>query len=425
MHIHILGIAGTFMGGIALIAKQLGHTISGQDENIYPPMSEQLSNNSISFTSGYFVNKMPKADLYLIGNALSRGNECIEHILSNNLNYTSAPLWLGEAVLKNKWVIAVSGTHGKTTTSSIIAHILEDNGFNPSFLIGGICENFGISSRLTDSMFFVIEADEYDTAFFDKRSKFIHYYPNTLIINNIEFDHADIFDSIKDILKQFHHLIRTLPKEVQVIYPANDNNICNLMQMGVWSEKKTFELSKYTILEDKVNFAIDGEKVSWNMLGEHNINNATAAINACLHAGIPIKNSAQSLQSFKGIKRRLEVKFKNDNLTIYDDFAHHPTSIQTTINGLRKKVGNEKIIIVLELKSNTMKMDYFAKQLPVSLREADEALILKNSINANNVTIYNSTTDILNALKNKSGHIIFMSNGGFEDIINRLIKRID
>jgi UDP-N-acetylmuramate: L-alanyl-gamma-D-glutamyl-meso-diaminopimelate ligase len=424
MHIHILGIAGTFMGGIALIAKQMGHKVSGQDANIYPPMSEQLSEQNIDFTSGYNANDLPKADLFLIGNAMSRGNECVEYILSNNLNYTSAPLWLGENLLKNKWVIAVSGTHGKTTTASIITHILEDNGFNPSFLIGGICENLQVSSRLTDSLFFVIEADEYDTAFFDKRSKFIHYHPNTLIVNNIEFDHADIFNNIDDIFTQFHNLIRTLPQQAQIIYPSVDKNIQKVLEKGVWSELKNFEITEFDTQNNLTNFKFENQKISWKMLGKHNISNAIAALLACKNAGIPLENSTKSLSSFKGVKRRLEVKFKNDALTIYDDFAHHPTSIKTTISGLRKNITNEKITVILELRSNTMKTGYFNDELIDSLKDADEVLVFKELINTPNATTYDKTDDIIKALKNKTGHIIFMSNGGFENIIDRFIQTI-
>ena len=423
MHIHILGIAGTFMGGIALIAGKLGHKVSGQDNNIYPPMSEQLLEQEINFTTGYHIKNLPVADLYIIGNALSRNNECVEYILSNNLNYTSGAKWLGENILKDKWVIAISGTHGKTTTSSIVTHILEDNGFNPSFLIGGICENFKTSARLTDSIFFVIEADEYDTAFFDKRSKFIHYYPNTLVINNVEFDHADIFNSIEDIYTQFHNLIRTLSKETLVIYP-NDENIQQIIDKGFWSSKKIFKAQNYQIIDNKSVFKIAGNNVKWNLIGKHNINNAIAAVYAALHAGIPIQNSCKSLASFNGVKRRMELKFQNNFLTIYDDFAHHPTSIKTTITGLRKKVKDEKIIVVLELRSNTMKSGFFNQELIASLTGADEVLLYKNLINATNITTYNNTSDMIDILKNKTGNIIFMSNGGFDNIVNKLINKL-
>jgi UDP-N-acetylmuramate: L-alanyl-gamma-D-glutamyl-meso-diaminopimelate ligase len=424
MHIHILGIAGTFMGGIALIAKELGHTVSGQDEHIYPPMSTQLHDQNIPFTSGYSPEDLPQADLFLIGNALSRGNKCIEYILDNNLNYTSAPLWLGENVLKNKWVIAVSGTHGKTTTSSIVTHILDDNGLNPSFLIGGICENFGISSRLTNSPFFVIEADEYDTAFFDKRSKFIHYYPNTLIINNVEFDHADIFNSIEDIYQQFHNLIRTLPQQAQIIYPQDDTHIQTILQQGVWSQQKSFTTPDFAVQNNQTIFEFEDEKICWNLLGKHNINNAIAALLACHHAGVPLHYATQSLASFKGVKRRLEIKFQDEDVTIYDDFAHHPTSIQTTIAGLKKHAQHEKIIVVLELRSNTMKSGYFNQELIQSLQEADEVLVLQHLINSNNATTYNTTDEIITALRGKTGNIVFMSNGGFEGIIERFITTL-
>lgn len=423
MHIHILGIAGTAMGGIAIIAKQLGHKITGMDNNIYPPMSTQLIEQNIEFISEYSATNLPNADLYIIGNVLSRGNECVEYILDNNLNYTSGAAWLGENILKNKWVLAVSGTHGKTTTASILTWILEDAGLNPGFLIGGIANNFGISSRFTDSMFFVIEADEYDTAFFDKRSKFIHYYPNTLIIGNLEFDHADIFSDLDAIKTQFHNLIRTMPSSAQVIHPKN-KNIANLLKQGLWSEEKIFNLPNWETNKNGTSFKMEKQQVNWQLIGEHNISNAVAAIYASNHAGIPFVNSCESLSKFKGIKRRLELKYSNENLYIYDDFAHHPTAIKTTIDGLRKKVGNEKIIIVLEIKSNTMKMGFFNDKLEYSLHNADQVLTLNSNIVANNISNYDDINLMLGVLKSKTGHIIFMSNCNFDNIINKLIKKL-
>jgi UDP-N-acetylmuramate: L-alanyl-gamma-D-glutamyl-meso-diaminopimelate ligase len=422
MHIHILGIAGTFMGGVALIAKELGHQISGQDEAIYPPMSGQLKTQDIDFISSYTAKNMPKADLYIIGNALSRGNECVEYILDNNLPYTSGAAWLGKNILKNKWVIALAGTHGKTTTTAMVVHILNTIGLNPSFLIGGIANDLEVSARLTDGIFFVIEADEYDTSFFDKRSKFIHYYPNTLVINNLEFDHADIFKNLDDIYTQFHHLIRTLPNKTQIIYPENDNNIKKLLKMGLWSQTKGFKLPSYNLVNNSLEFELENNKIELNLLGEHNIYNATSALFACQHAGVPITQAANALKSFTGVKRRMEVKFKNDILVIYDDFAHHPTSIQTTIDGLRKQVGREKITIALELRSNTMKMGYFNDKLADSLKGADEVLVLKHLINGENITTYENIDVMINKLKTAQGHLIIMSNGSFDNLTQKLIS---
>jgi UDP-N-acetylmuramate: L-alanyl-gamma-D-glutamyl-meso-diaminopimelate ligase len=276
MHIHILGIAGTFMGSLALIAKQLGHSITGQDQGVYPPMSTQLDKQSISYTQGYHAKDLPKADVYIIGNALSRGNECVEEILNKQYAYTSGAQWLSENVLRDKWVLAISGTHGKTTTASMLAWILEVAGYNPSFLIGGVVEGFGVSSRLTDSNFLVIEADEYDTAFFDKRSKFVHYHPKTLVINNLEFDHADIFDSLKDIQKQFHHLLRIIPNDGLIIHPQNVVAIEQVIGMGLYSEQQTLPTSKLEISDIGTTFNVEDNAVNWNLLGEHNMQNGLA-----------------------------------------------------------------------------------------------------------------------------------------------------
>ncbi len=280
MHVHILGIAGTFMGSLALIAKQLGHTVTGQDQGVYPPMSTQLNEQNITYTHGYEVVDMPKADVFVIGNALSRGNACVEEILNKQYNYTSGAQWLSENVLRDKWVLAISGTHGKTTTASMLAWILESAGYNPSFLIGGVVENFGVSSRLTDSNFFVIEADEYDTAFFDKRSKFIHYHPKTLVINNLEFDHADIFDSLQDIQNQFHHLIRTIPSDGLIIHPQNNQPITEVLNMGAFSTTQPLPVSKLSVNENGTQFDIEGQTVNWNLLGEHNMQNGLGAVYA-------------------------------------------------------------------------------------------------------------------------------------------------
>ncbi len=423
MHIHILGVAGTFMGGIAIIAKQLGHKITGMDNNIYPPMSTQLITYNIDFIDNYEVKNLPKADLYIIGNVLSRGNPCVEYILNNNLNYTSAANYLGENVLKHKHVLAVSGTHGKTTTSSILAWILEYNGLNPSFLIGGIANNLKTSARLTSSIFFVIEADEYDTAFFDKRSKFIHYYPDNLIIGNLEFDHADIFNSIKDIKKQFHNLIRTMPTKAQIIYPPN-KAIHSLLKMGIYSRIKSFKLPQFFTNEKGVNFTIENTNFQLKLLGKHNVLNAISAIYAAYDSGVSFKNSAKALLDFNGVKKRLEIKYNNKNLIIYDDFAHHPTSVKATIAGLRKKIIHNKIIVVIEMRSNTMKSGIFDKKLINSLKSADEAYVFGHKLVAKNIYNCNTIDEIITKLIDKQGHIIFMSNGNFNNIIKKLIAKL-
>ncbi|SFV89629.1 UDP-N-acetylmuramate:L-alanyl-gamma-D-glutamyl-meso-diaminopimelate ligase [hydrothermal vent metagenome] len=429
IHLHILGIAGTFMGSLALIAKQLGHIVTGQDQGVYPPMSIQLDEQNIDYTQGYAVKDLPVADIYIIGNALSRGNACVEEILNQRYVYTSGAQWLRDNVLRDKWVLAVAGTHGKTTTASMLAWILEDAGYNPSFLIGGVAENFGISSRLTKSNFFIIEADEYDTAFFDKRSKFVHYHPQTLVINNLEFDHADIFDSLKDIQKQFHHLIRTVPNSGLIIHPQGNKNIEQMLAMGIYSEQQTLPTAKLSLSENGTTFSIENNTVDWHLLGEHNMQNGLSAIYAAHHAGVPLAIACEALNTFQGVKRRLEVKYQTDNITLYDDFAHHPTAIQTTLSGLRAKIGNEKIIAILELRSNTMKSGIHQQSLVDALNEADQVLILKpenqdwgiDALFAKD-SLFESVTDIVTALNQiKQGHFIVMSNGGFDDIFSKLI----
>ncbi len=432
MHIHILGIAGTFMGSLALIAKQLGHTVTGQDQGVYPPMSTQLDEQNINYTHGYNVADMPPADVFIIGNALSRGNDCVEEILSKQYTYTSGAQWLSENVLRNKWVLAVSGTHGKTTTASMLAHILEVAGYNPSFLIGGVVEDFGVSSRLTDSNFFVIEADEYDTAFFDKRSKFVHYHPKTLVINNLEFDHADIFDSLQDIQKQFHHLIRTVPNDGLIIHPDNTQAIDEVLAMGTYSMTQARLGSKLKINDKGSSFDVEGSIVNWHLLGEHNMQNGLGAIYAAHHVGVAFDVACEALSTFKGIKRRLEIKHQTDNITLYDDFAHHPTAIKTTLSGLRAKVADEPIIAIVELGSNTMKSGFHQQSLVDALTDADQVLILKPQntdwdINAlfDADCLFDSVEAIVTQLtKINQGHFVVMSNGSFDDIFNKLIVKL-
>lgn len=436
LHVHILGIAGTFMGSLAQIAKQLGHTVTGMDEGIYPPMSTQLDKQGINYTQGYNPKDLPEADVFIIGNVLSRGNACVEEILHKQYPYTSGAQWLSENVLGDKWVLAVSGTHGKTTTASMLAWILEYAGYKPSFLIGGIAQNFGVSSRLTNSKFFVIEADEYDTAFFDKRSKFVHYHPKTLVINNLEFDHADIFDSLQDIQKQFHHLIRTIPSDGLIIHPANNGNILKVLEQGIWSESQTLPTTKLTTTAIGTSFKLSKTStLAWSLLGQHNMENGLSAIYAAQHAGVPLNVSSSALEQFEGVKRRLEIKHQTQSITLYDDFAHHPSAIKTTLSGLRDKVGNQRIIAILELRSNTMKSGVHQQTLVNALEYADQALIVRPKnitwdidalfANTSSVVLFNSVDDMLNPISQiNQGHLVVMSNGNFDNIHHKLIRTL-
>ncbi|KVG66701.1 UDP-N-acetylmuramate:L-alanyl-gamma-D-glutamyl-meso-diaminopimelate ligase [Burkholderia pseudomultivorans] len=386
MHIHILGICGTFMGGLAVLAREAGHTVTGCDAGVYPPMSTQLEAQGITLIEGYGAEQLDlKPDLFVIGNVVTRGNPLMEAILDGGLPYVSGPQWLGEHVLAGKWVLAVAGTHGKTTTSSMLAWLLEDAGLNPGFLIGGVPLNFGVSARLTDSSFFVIEADEYDTAFFDKRSKFVHYRPRTAVLNNLEFDHADIFPDLAAIETQFHHLVRTVPGIGRIVTNGRADALDRVLARGCWSEVERFGVDggwQALPAEDGVpvdeRFAVYslGQRVgevAWQVQGEHNRMNALAAIAAARHVGVPPAQAAASLASFRNVKRRMEVRGSVNGVTVYDDFAHHPTAIETTIAGLRARIGrqNTRILAVLEPRSNTMKLGVMKSQLPASLADAD------------------------------------------------------
>ncbi|MEL0633417.1 UDP-N-acetylmuramate:L-alanyl-gamma-D-glutamyl-meso-diaminopimelate ligase [Pseudoalteromonas carrageenovora] len=441
MHIHILGICGTFMGGIAAIAKSLGHKVTGSDQNVYPPMSTQLEELGIELTQGYNVNQLePKPDMVVIGNAMSRGNPCVEYVLDNGLPYTSGPEWLKHNLLQDSWVLAVAGTHGKTTTASMLAWILEYAGLKPGFLIGGIVQNFGVSAKVGETPFFVIEADEYDTAFFDKRSKFVHYLPRTLILNNLEFDHADIFEDLNAIKKQFHHLMRTLPQSGKVIWPKQDVALSDVINQGLWSESETLDGDwTYELLKSdgsKFNVLLNNESqgtVNWQAIGEHNVKNAIMAIAAARHVGIAIEHSIAALGEFISPKRRMELKADINNIKVYDDFAHHPTAIKTTLAGLRAKVGDEKIIAILEPRSNTMKMGVHQHTLLDSLRDADDVLLfepdnlswsLKEQADKAGMQCINSTKAIVDiALENiqPNQHILIMSNGGFNGLHQQLV----
>ncbi|KTD95605.1 UDP-N-acetylmuramate:L-alanyl-gamma-D-glutamyl-meso-diaminopimelate ligase [Pseudoalteromonas sp. H71] len=441
MHIHILGICGTFMGGIAAIAKSLGHQVTGSDQNVYPPMSTQLEDLGIELTQGYDVSQLePKPDMVVIGNAMSRGNPCVEYVLDNSLPYTSGPEWLKHNLLQNSWVLAVAGTHGKTTTASMLAWILEYAGLKPGFLIGGVVQNFGVSAKVGETPFFVIEADEYDTAFFDKRSKFVHYLPRTLILNNLEFDHADIFEDLNAIKKQFHHLMRTLPYSGKVIWPKQDKALEDVISQGLWSESETLDGDwGYKLIKadgSEFDVLLNNEQqgtVNWGAIGEHNVKNAIMAIAAARHVGIAVSHSIDALAEFISPKRRMELKADINSIKVYDDFAHHPTAIKTTLAGLRAKVGDEKIIAILEPRSNTMKMGVHQHTLLDSLRDADDVLLfepdnlswsLKEQADKAGMQCFNSTQSIINTVLENvqpNQHILIMSNGGFNGLHQQLV----
>ncbi|MDD1611281.1 MAG: UDP-N-acetylmuramate:L-alanyl-gamma-D-glutamyl-meso-diaminopimelate ligase [Methylococcaceae bacterium] len=445
MHIHILGICGTFMGGLAVLARQLGHEVSGSDQNVYPPMSEQLEQQGITLMEGYRAENLArKPDLVIIGNALSRGNPEVEAVLNQGLHYVSGPQWLAEHVLQDKWVLGVAGTHGKTTTTSMLTWILAHQGVNAGFLIGGIPLNFGISARLGDSQFFVLEADEYDSAFFDKRSKFVHYRPRTAILNNLEFDHADIFPDLDAIKKQFHHLVRTIPSEGLIISPVSDTNINEVLTMGCWTPTTQTSVNGNAtwnaVLQqaDGSNFSVTFDNVeqgvvNWSLTGEHNVYNALSAIVAANHVGILPSNAITALNQFKNVKRRMEVIAKINNVTLYDDFAHHPTAIQTTLDGLRKQVGKERIVAIVEPRSNTMRLGTHTDTLAQSFSQADLAIIYQPanlnwdltqlSKQADNIEICTSIDDIITRLQQEAplgGHFVLMSNGSFGGLYQRL-----
>lgn len=390
MHIHILGICGTFMGGLAVLAKEAGHRVTGCDANVYPPMSTQLEAQGIELIEGFGPEQTAlNPDLYVIGNVVSRGNPLVEEILNRSLPYVSGPQWIGEHILRDRWVLAVAGTHGKTTTSAMLAWILEDAGYAPGFLIGGVPMNFGISARLSgttqgnggQSAFFVIEADEYDTAFFDKRSKFVHYHAKTAVLNNLEYDHADIFPDLRAIETQFHHLVRTVPGIGRVIVNGDEAALQRVMTRGCWSEQESFGHSDGQDwgLREHADGSFDvvfrGQHegtVRWDLTGKHNRSNALAAIAAARHVGVPVGQAVASLATFLSVKRRMEVRGVVNDVTVFDDFAHHPTAIATTVGGLRQKVGaGTRILAVLEPRSNTMKLGAMKDALPGSLVDAD------------------------------------------------------
>lgn len=449
MHIHILGICGTFMGGIALIARSLGHKVTGSDKNVYPPMSTLLQKEHIDIIEGDDPSQLtPTPDLVIIGNALSRGNPCVEYILDNNIPYISAPQWLHDNVLKERWVIAVAGTHGKTTTAGMVNWILEKQGYKQGFVIGGVPGNFEVSARLGEGNFFVIEADEYDCSFFDKRSKFMHYCPKTLIMNNLEFDHADIFDDLSSIQKQFHHLVRLVPSKGLIISPQEDVNLKQVLAKGCWSKQSFTESEEGWLAKKIANDASQFDvyynnkkmgTVNYSLVGEHNMHNALMAIAAAHNVGINPADACLALGSFLNAKRRLELYGEVNNIEIYDDFAHHPTAILATLEALRSKIGaNRRILAVLEPRSNTMKLGISKDELAPSLGRADEIYMFQpeqlpwlvaDVVDACIQPAYwTADIDLLVEMITKSAKptdaILIMSNGGFSGIHNKILESL-
>ncbi len=462
MRIHILGICGTFMGSLAVLARELGHQVSGSDQNVYPPMSTQLEEQGIALCSGYDPAHIEanKPDLIVIGNTCSRGNPSVEYVLDKGLPFMSGPAWLAQYVLHGRWVLAVAGTHGKTTTTSMLTWILDQAGMDPGYLVGGVPKNFSVSARLGTAPFFVIEADEYDSAFFDKRSKFIHYLPRTAILGNLEFDHADIFRSIEDIQIQFQHLVKTIPASGRMILPEQEPYLEQVLAKGVYSEVQRFGIagegaassdwtvqaleadgSKLRITQGTGSGNKSGE-FSWPLLGRHNMLNAAAAVAAAAHAGVQVDISCEALSRFEGVKRRLELIGSACGIRIYDDFAHHPTAIRTTLDGLRAKMNADgdkgRLLAVIEARSNTMKMGYHQNTLAPSLDSADVALWYKSQVTKLDLDAIarsakarflsmNDTQTMIDWLcaEAKSGdHIVVMSNGGFEGLHQRLLTAL-
>lgn len=465
MHIHILGICGTFMGGLAVLAQQAGHTVTGCDAHVYPPMSTQLEAQGISLIPGFGPEQIAlKPDLFVIGNVVSRGNPLIEEILNRNLPYVSGPQWIGEHILHDKWVLAVAGTHGKTTTSSMLAMILDDCGYSPGFLIGGVPFNFDISARLSGSAqasdFFVIEADEYDTAFFDKRSKFVHYRPRTVILNNLEYDHADIFPDLLAIETQFHHLVRTVPGIGRVIVNGEQASLQRVLQRGCWSEVESFGTFEHFAAENNApqgapqgdwqwrdhsdgSFTIlfRGQEqgcLQWGLSGAHNRSNAVAAIAAARHVGVPPAAAIDALTRFKNVRRRMEVRGVVRGITVYDDFAHHPTAIETTLAGLRQQQPKARILAVLEPRSNTMKLGAMRQALPGSLALADRVFGFADKLGwslsdalsplGERVACFDQLDALVQAVavEARSGdQILVMSNGGFGGVHQKILQKLE
>lgn len=448
MHLHILGICGTFMGGVALLARALGHRVTGSDANVYPPMSTQLESAGIGLMEGYEAAHLdPAPDVVVVGNAMKRGIPAVEAMLDRGLRYCSGPEWLRDNLLGDRWVLAVAGTHGKTTASSMLAWVLEDAGLAPGFLIGGVPLDFGLSARLGSGAHFVVEADEYDTAFFDKRSKFVHYRPSTLILNNLEFDHADIFADLGQIQRQFHHLVRTVPGRGLIVHPGADAAIDEVLGMGCWTPRESFGAdARWTaelLAADGSRFLVrlDGRplgEVVWGQTGLHNVHNALAVVAAARHAGVPVAAALAALGRFKGVKRRMELRGEVAGVRVYDDFAHHPTAIATTIQGLRLQSGG-RILAVLEPRSNTMRLGVHNRELAGSLEGADRVFVFapadlgwdaagvlgplgaRASVHAALETL----VDALVAESRAGDRVLVMSNGGFGGIHQMLIARLE
>ena len=453
MHVHILGICGTFMGGIAALARASGHRVTGSDQHVYPPMSDQLSSLGIELIEGYEPSQLAlKPDVVVVGNVMSRGNPLIEALLESGIPYTSGPEWLARYVLADRWVLAVAGTHGKTTASSILAWILEHAGLAPGFLIGGVPENFSVTARLGTGAHFVVEADEYDTAFFDKRAKFVHYRPRTAVLNNLEHDHADIYPDVASIQWQFHQLLRMVPRNGLVVANVGEVHVTEVIDMGCWTPIERFstdlrgDAAWYPLAapgSDYTSFALmEGNRhvcdVEWAMLGRHNAQNAVAAMLAARHAGVSIDDAAAALRAFKGVRRRLETRGVVNGITVYDDFAHHPTAIENSIDGLRRRIGAAKLIAVLEPRSNTMKLGTHRKALPKSLAGADDVWLYQGPSvqwdvagavaplgeHARVVTDIEELAAHLARAAQPGDHVLIMSNGGFGGVHEKLLARL-
>jgi UDP-N-acetylmuramate: L-alanyl-gamma-D-glutamyl-meso-diaminopimelate ligase len=452
MHLHILGICGTFMGGLAQLARALGHRVSGADANVYPPMSDQLAAAGIEIAEGYDpVQLNPAPDCVVIGNAMSRGNPAVEHLLERGLTYTSGPAWLHDHLLADRWVIAVAGTHGKTTTASMVAWILEYAGMQPGFLIGGVPQNFGVSARLGEAPFFVVEADEYDTAFFDKRSKFLHYPARTAVFNNLEFDHADIFDDLAAIQRQFHHFVRILPPNGLIVRPTIDKNLDATLAQGCWTPvvdtgvgEESAEWRAELLAEDGSSFRVwHGEKdlglVNWGMRGTHNVRNGVAAVAAANHAGMIAASAVEALNHFAGVKRRLEKVGEVRGVTVFDDFAHHPTAIRETLAAFGQRGSRQhNVIALLEPRSNTMRLGAHADQLAAALDAADRVVLyLPPELNwradaamaplGDRAVLVDTIDEAVTAVcggANTGDQVVVMSNGGFGGVHQKLLQAL-
>lgn len=455
MHIHISAVCGTFMGGVARLAKELGHNVTGSDANVYPPMSDQLRDVGVELMEGFSAENLNnRPDLVVIGNALSRGNPEVEAVLEQGIPYMSGAQWLAEFVLQGRWVLAVAGTHGKTTCSSLLAWVLEDAGMSPGFLIGGVPANFKTSARLGESPFFIVEADEYDTAFFDKRSKFVHYRPRTVVLNNLEFDHADIFPDLNAIKTQFHHLVRTVPANGLLVTNGDDDNLQETLEKGCWTPVEYFSMQEdspnsWQASAENLKLGThfncrspegDNIEVNWSMSGPHSVMNAMAVIAAARHAGVPPHIAIEGLKSFKGVKRRMEVRAKRAGVTVYDDFAHHPTAISATLEGLRAQYPTEKIIAVLEMRSNTMRMGYHKENVLIALKVADLAIIYSPEGSNmrhlghddteqafQSIELIPSIDAILDRVRGEmapESHIVIMSNGSFHGIHEKVTNML-